>query len=106
VEAGRLVGRLAGLHGRASVEGAVTVEWYDAMESIADEVRRLDSIHPAGSPPTYDGVRLGLAMMQDELVEALDAWRDERGLRRWVQTRAELVQVAAVAVRIIREMEP
>ena len=83
----------------------MTVEWGEAMLSVADEVRRLDDIHPPGFPATYDGVRLGLAMVQDELNEALDAWRSERRAPTWEHTRAELVQVAAIAVRIIREMD-
>lgn len=83
----------------------MTVEWGEAMLSVADEIRRLDDIHLPGFPPTYDGVRLGLAMMQDELNEALDAWRCERRGCGWEHTRAELVQVAAIAVRVMREMD-
>lgn len=71
---------------------------------IASEVARQDEIHPAGYPATRDGVRMGLATIQDELDEALAAWRDERREPHWTETEAEVLQVAGVAARLLRSM--
>ena len=69
------------------------------MLDLAAEVNRQDEIHPAGYQATRDGVRLGLATVEDELREALDAHRDERRVEGWSHTYEELLQLAAVAVR-------
>lgn len=52
-------------------------------------------------------VRLGLAVLQDELNEALESWRSERRGKgkgwssRWPETHVELMQLAAVACRLL-----
>lgn len=82
------------------------------LAELASEITRQDTIHPAGYPATRDGIRLGIATVLDEHTEALDAWNDERhGADKttwatWAQTRAELLQVAAVAMRTVREITP
>jgi hypothetical protein len=68
------------------------------------EVSTQDFEHQGGYPATRDGVRLGLAAAEDELVEAHDAWRDERRVAGWRATRGELLQVAAVALRVARSI--
>lgn len=47
------------------------------------------------------GMRLGIAALEDEVAEAYDAWRDERRENNWSHTRTELLQVAAVAMRLL-----
>lgn len=85
---------------------------FDALDEVATEVVRQDRVHPAGWPATRDGIRLGLAAMEDELREALDAWRNGRckcvvpdcGHHDWSEVAAEAVQVAAVAVGVVRSI--
>jgi NTP pyrophosphatase (non-canonical NTP hydrolase) len=50
------------------------------------------------------GVRLALACLQDELAEALDAWRTERRSPHWGATGSEVMDVVAVAVRLLRDI--
>lgn len=54
------------------------------------------------------GIRLGLAVLDDELREALAEWRSERkpkrGTRAWAATTAEVMDVVAVGVRLLRDM--
>jgi hypothetical protein len=77
-------------------------------QEVAHEIERQNAIHPAGCPPTRDGIRLGLAAAQDELREALDAWRSGRckcpdpmcGHHDWTDARIEIIQCAAVLLRI------
>lgn len=71
---------------------------------VVEEVLRQDSIHPAGYPATRDGVRLGLVSIQDELDEALEAWRDERRHDGWLLTEGEVLQVIGVAMRLLRSL--
>jgi hypothetical protein len=76
------------------------------MDRLEAEVGRQDSVHPGGYPTTRDGVRLGLASLEDELREAMDAWDGEnRGNQTWPRTYDEVEQVAAVALRILRGMD-
>lgn len=79
---------------------------------LAREVARQDAIHPDGYPATRDGLRLGIAALEDELDEVYLAWRSAyRAARRvngdpdWLHLRAELVQVAGVCVRMIRSLD-
>lgn len=77
------------------------------------EMTRQDAMHPRGYPPTRDGIRLGLAAAQDELNEALDAWRADRckceepecGHYDWQATRGEIVQTIGVLLRCVRSID-
>lgn len=80
---------------------------------VLAEVKRQDEIHGDGFPATRDGLRLGLAAMQDELDEARDAWRiDRRGAGHcpWINsggdhsTEVELTQAVAVGLRMLRSI--
>lgn len=81
--------------------------------SLEYEMDRQDAIHPDGYPPTRDGVRLAIATAQDELNEALGAWRAGRckcstprcGHHNWADTRGEMLQAAAVIMRAIRSID-
>ena len=51
------------------------------------------------------GVRLALAVLQDELDEARDEWRHERTLGSWDGTAEEVADIAAVALRLLLALE-
>ena len=51
------------------------------------------------------GVRLALAILQDELDEARDEWRHERTLGGWDGTADEVADVAGVALRLLLALE-
>lgn len=68
--------------------------------------------------PTVAGVRLAVAVLEDETLEVLDAWRKERRLLQlpplsrgqlneeaWKKVRTETIQVAAVALRLVRAID-
>ncbi len=87
-------------------------DWLDVprpMLDLQEEIDRQDGIAEAagyGYPFTRNGVRLGIAALEDELTEVREAWRaDKNHLESgaW-HLREELLQVAAVAVRIAREI--
>lgn len=82
-----------------------------AIEDVQAEMGRQDQVH-AGYPPTRDGVRVGLAAAEDELDEAKRAWREGRCKcseplcehHDWTATREEVIQTAAVLLRVAREL--
>ena len=49
------------------------------------------------------GARLGLAALTDELAEALEAWREERWTDGWPEMHVEVMQLAAVACRLLMD---
>lgn len=75
------------------------------LADLAIEITRQDRIHPAGYPATRDGVRFGIATIEDETREAWGAWGDERSVDGWPHTREELLQTAAVVMRLIRSID-
>lgn len=83
----------------------VTIAQGALLADLAIEIARQDRIHPAGYPATRDGVRFGIATVADETQEALDAWRAERRIDGWPETRTELFQTAAVIMRLIRSID-
>jgi hypothetical protein len=83
------------------------------LADLAGEMVRQDGFHPSGYPATRDGVFLGITTAVHELDrEAIDAWRSERcpcptplcGHATWTETRAELLQAAAVIMRTVRSI--
>lgn len=84
----------------------------DILDELDDEIGRQDRIHPAGYQATRDGIRLGIAAAEDELREALGSWRAGRckcptprcNHHDWSDCRGELLQTAAVIMRIVREI--
>jgi hypothetical protein len=68
------------------------------VPSIGREVARQDRIHPV--------VRLGIATIEDELNEVLEAWRTEKENENWTRTRTELLHVAGVVTRMLISLEP
>ena len=85
-----------------------------SLQSLVDrEIERQDRVHPDGYPPTRDGVRLGLAAAQDELDEALVAWREGRckcptpncDHADWEHVRTEAIQTVAVLLRVVDRID-
>ena len=76
----------------------------DLFAELNAEVDRQDALHGslADGPPRRRA-RLAIAILEDEVRETLDAWRDERKVDGWPRTREEMLQVAAVAVRAMRD---
>lgn len=78
----------------------------ELLRAVADEVARQDEKHgpygvQGGTPLGIS--RLAIATLEDEVREVLDAWRAERKATHWMQTRTEVIQVAAVCVRTLRD---
>lgn len=80
-----------------------TTNQTDVMSRLAAEIARQDQLH-AGWGTTRDGVRAGIAAIEDEAREAREAWRSERRVNGWSDTESEVIQVAAVAFRLAREI--
>jgi len=87
-----------------SETGQIQAATDHALDLVAAEIDRQDEIHPAGYPATRDGIRFGLATVEDELKETLDAWRAERRIEGWSDTEEELTQTAAVSMRLLRSL--
>jgi NTP pyrophosphatase (non-canonical NTP hydrolase) len=75
------------------------------FKTIQKEINRQDKIHPSGYLNTRDSIRLGLASIQDELDETLEEWRKEKKRSRWKNTKEELLQTIAVAIRLYRNLK-
>lgn len=81
------------------------------VAQVLVEVAQQDRRHPDGFPGDRNGIRAGIAAIEDEAREALEAWHSEKSLagnreeqHQWTNTREELVQVAAVVLRTLREL--
>lgn len=77
----------------------------DLFADLGAEIQRQDAKHGSLNHCEYDlaRLRLALAVLEDEIAEALVAYRDERSANGWPETRAEVLQIAAVAMRILRD---
>lgn len=75
----------------------------DLLRSLVDEIKRQDNKHGPFEGTILGKSRLALACIEDELEEALIAWRMERFEGHWAETRQEVLQVAAVAMRALRD---
>lgn len=75
-----------------------------AEESIRREVERQRHIHPDGFPATRDGVRLGLASIEDETREALLAWDTGKRDDFWNDTEYEVLQIVGNAIRLYESL--
>ena len=69
----------------------------------AAEIERQDEKHGPYQGTILGRSRLALATLEDEVEEALEAWRGERKALTWDATREEVLQVAAVAIRTLRD---
>lgn len=70
---------------------------------VAEEVARQDAQYG-----TFDdsrgSVRLAIACMEDEIREARDEWEKWKKRPDWYSVREEVVQVAAIAHRLARDL--
>jgi hypothetical protein len=73
------------------------------LEAMLDEIERQDEKHGPFTGTRLGRSRLALAAIEDELDEAYEAWRDERQAPEWILTQGEVIQIAAVAVRALRD---
>jgi hypothetical protein len=73
------------------------------VAALMAEVARQDAKHGPFEGTPLGRSRLALACLEDEVAEALDAWRAECRGPTWTQTREEVMQVAAVALRTLRD---
>ena len=84
----------------------------EVLLHLYDEIIRQDRLHPAGYPANRDGVRLGIAHAEDELEEVKLAHRADRckcpvpncGHAHWLDTETEVIQTAAVLLRLARSI--
>jgi hypothetical protein len=91
----------------------------EVIARLIDEVVGQDVAMSGGYEPDRDGVRMAISSLEDEVRELLDAWREERdgGPRphihcgptcdrphAWRHTRVEAMQVAAIAIRLARDL--
>lgn len=72
-------------------------------EELAAEIDRQDEKHGRFEGTRLGRQRLALACLEDEVEEAKEAWREERGCEVPHATRDEVLQVAAVAMRALRD---
>ncbi len=76
------------------------------IELLSGEIARQDARHGEFTGTPLGRSRLAIACLEDEVAEVLQAWRDERRVVGWDMTRNEVLQVAAVAVRALRDALP
>lgn len=83
---------------------AITRTLHPLYARLMAEVARQDEKHGRFDGASQLGMsRLALACLEDEVAEALQAWREERRALMFEQTREEVLQVAAVAIRALRD---
>lgn len=73
------------------------------LYGLMEEIDRQDHKHGPYQGTQLGRSRLALATLEDEVIEALEAWRSERKASHWDATRTEVLQVAAVAIRTLRD---
>lgn len=74
------------------------------FDQLLEEIARQDAKHGPFTGSPLGAPRLAIACLEDEVREVLDAWRKERKVSGMPQTREELMQVAAVALRAVRDL--
>lgn len=77
------------------------------QEQLDDEVRRQDAKHGTefNAGTALGRVRLGVACLEDEVEETRNAWREDRKTWDFPHVREEALQVAAVALRLVRQID-
>ncbi len=73
------------------------------FEELLKEIESQDAKHGPYQGTVLGRSRLALATLEDEVEEAKDAWRNERKIDGWPETRREVLQIAAVAMRTLRD---
>lgn len=93
--------------------------WSPALRWLQTTCDYQDVAMGGGYLPTRDSVRMAIGSIEDELCELKDAWRAERDggsqphltcgptchdTHAWRNTREEAIQVAAIALRLVRDL--
>jgi hypothetical protein len=100
-------------HGRDDVDGDLVTSAagpapgspVPLLADLAAEIERQDRKYGPFTGTTVLGQsRLAIACLEDEITEVKDAWRSERRAAGWEHTEEELLQVAAVAMRALRDI--
>lgn len=79
----------------------------ELVAEVLAEVVRADEKHGPlnhGLPSVLASSRLSVACLEDELEECLQAWREDRRTPGMPHLREELIQVAALAMRAVRDL--
>jgi len=76
-------------------------------KGIQQEINRQEKILPANKcfPFNRNGIRLGIASLEDELKETLDAWNKEKRGTKYKETKKELIQLIALGIRILTQFK-
>lgn len=80
-----------------------TMTVHPLVYQLMAEVERQDAKHGPFEGTVLGRSRLAIACLEDEIREVREAWRSERKSLDWDETRAEVMQVAAVAIRTLRD---
>lgn len=73
------------------------------VAALVAEMEYQDARHGPFEGTKLGRSRLAIACLEDEVAESREAWRAERKAASWDQTRAEVLQVAACAMRALRD---
>lgn len=76
---------------------------FNSFLDLAVEIQRQDIKHGPFEGTMLGRSRLAIACLEDEINEVKEAWRNERQSDEWPETRQEILQVAAVAMRALRD---
>jgi len=76
----------------------------EAITALQGEMLQQDRMYGTWGSSSAQ-VRLAIACMDDEVQEALVEWQRYRATTDWLSVRAEALQVAAVAMRLVRDLE-
>lgn len=106
-EAAQLADAVLAAADQAAAGEAQTDQMVAIHQMIGAAVRYQDNKYGPFAA-TIAGVRLAIACLEDELDEVKGAWRSERspkrGTRAWAATTSEVMDVLAIAVRLLRDM--
>jgi NTP pyrophosphatase (non-canonical NTP hydrolase) len=74
------------------------------LAAVLDRLARHDQVFGVNWPAERNQLRLALATIEDEHLEAYEAWRAGKRAGDWTELADELLDVAAVALRALREL--
>jgi len=72
--------------------------------AVRDEVARQDATY-GPFDASVGSMRLAVAYLQDESAECFEAWQKWKRRPDWFRLRGEAIQLAAVAYRLVRDVE-
>ncbi len=87
-----------------STEAACDRNDQDVLNAVLGRLARHDRKFGTNWPAERNQLRLALATIEDEHREAYEAWRAGKRAGDWTDLADELLDVAAVALRALREL--